>query len=238
MDLATDIALLCEDDPVSGWQRVDSSDFARVHAHRERGLYCKQFLPRSRFDIVKSWLRGDRSIRARHRSDDLIAAGFSSPTPVAWGLYARHRGFVVTEAVAAIGVTEWLRTLGPGHRARRWQLLTALGQEIGRLHGAGFVHGDLRTSNVLVTDQDSVFSFYFIDNERNSQHRQIPMKLVVKNLVQLDMLLAKDLSRSDRLRFYKSYITNYGRFEWTEARALAQTVHARSRARLAGKGLA
>ncbi len=235
--LAEDLRALGRHETVAGWEQVASSGFARVHHNQVHGVYCKEFLPRSHFDVVKSWIRGDRSIRARRCSLDLASAGFSTPRPLAWGLYSPHRGFLVTEAVSAAGVTEWLQTHESSDRPQRWRLLESLGEEIGRLHGAGFVHGDLRTSNVLVAQDRDEFRFYFIDNERNSRHREIPLKLVQKNLIQMDMLLPQDLSRSDRVRFFHRYCSAYGRFDPQAARSLALAVDQRARARLAAKGL-
>jgi hypothetical protein len=97
------------------------------------------------------------------------------------------------------------------------------------------VHGDLRTSNVLVADEEAGFKFFFIDNERNSLHRTIPIKLVKKNLVQLDMLRPGELSLSDRLRFMRHYLESYGRFQGSDARALIGAVHKRALERLAAK---
>jgi hypothetical protein len=196
--LENDIGQIAAGNIPNGWQVVPSSPHARVYRHAGKAAYFKEFLPRSQFDIVKSWLRGDRSIRARLRSVQLAELGFNTPRPLAWGLFKRHRGFLVTEGVAAIGVTDWLRGEQAADTGKRRKLLLALGDVIGCLHRSGIVHGDLRTSNVLVANNSPTFTFYFIDNERNSRYPEIPLKLVKKNLVQLDMLPPADLSRSDR----------------------------------------
>ena len=95
-ELADEVSRLGRGQVPPGWDVVASSPHARVRRHAERGIYCKEFLPRSRFDVLKSWLRGDRSIRARTRAEALEDAGFETPKALAWGLYARHRGFLVT----------------------------------------------------------------------------------------------------------------------------------------------
>ena len=234
--LAEDIESFERGDIPAGWSRVDSSVNARVYRDGSRSLYFKIFLPRDRWDKIKSWVRGDRSVRARASTEYLINAGFNSPELLAWGLFSKMSGYLVTRDVEAPGVTRWLASAAARDRYSRWQLLRALGAEIGRLHRAGIVHGDLRTSNVLVSQQANEFIFYFIDNERNSSHGKVPLSLVRKNLVQLNMLRPEDLSRSDRMRFARSYLHEYGRFDPIQSRDLLRRVAARTVERQRGKG--
>jgi hypothetical protein len=48
--------------------------------------------------------------------------------------------------------------------------------------------------------------FYFIDNERNSIHREAPPGLVAKNLVQVNMVKLTLFPARERTLFFKSYL--------------------------------
>ena len=97
------------------------------------------------------------------------------------------------------------------------------------------VHGDLRPNNVLVELGKQPYTFHLIDNERNKQYRNIPYKLIVKNLVQIGMLASIDISNTDRMRFYKCYLEHYQRFDKTEAVRLATEVFSITQQRLSTK---
>jgi len=87
----------------------------------------------------------------------------------------------------------------------RRQLLRELGAYIGRLHAAGFLHGDLRASNILAHYSAGEFHFALIDNERNSQQREAGARGIVRNLMQLNMLTPDTISATDRMRFFTAW---------------------------------
>ena len=74
------------------------------------------------------------------------------------------------------------------------------------MHAANISHGDLRTGNVLVKLKEDDWDFYFLDNERTVKYNKLPDKLRIKNLVQIGMVLNENLTNTDRMRFYKTYL--------------------------------
>jgi len=224
-----------------GWKHTTSSINARVLYNSKLKIYYKEFLSRNAFEIVKAMVRGSRCYRARKQGELLTVAGFNTPTCVCWGKLASGSEFMITEASTATGVTQYIRqhlnlNKSPRGLATKRKLLRKLGQTIGKLHQYGIVHGDLRTSNILTNRCDEEFLFCLIDNERNSRHRIIPLKLVKKNLVQLNMLLPTDITRGDRWRFFSSYIGSYERFSERSAKQLAIEVYQIAMGRLSKKG--
>jgi hypothetical protein len=224
----------------SGWELVASSISARVAWQPERGIYYKEFLPRGPFERLKAKLRGSRASRARDNSENLSAAGFNAPENLAWGSLSGGREYLFTRAVAGEGVTAWLRHRltgrGPGELLRRRKLLRDFGFFIGKLHSAGFIHGDLRAGNVLASGIGEQFQFSLIDNERNTRALPPDEKGLSRNLMQLNMLLPTDLTRSDRWRFFLAWREQMDTLSDQQARALAVASYQWAMRRLAAKG--
>jgi hypothetical protein len=84
-------------------------------------------------------------------------------------------------------------------------LLHALGEEVARLHRAGFVHGDLTPYNVVVERVEPP-RFVFIDHERTRRTPSVGrMRYRLRNLVQLGRLEFPGLTRADRVRVLRAY---------------------------------
>ncbi|MCR8922116.1 lipopolysaccharide kinase InaA family protein [Dasania sp. GY-MA-18] len=224
----------------SGWQWVDSSPYAKVAVNADRKLFYKAFLPRNIWETPKAWLRGSRCQRAITQAKILPKQGFNTPAVIAWGKLSGGREFMLTEAVNGIGVGSCIASYfrSPCNRAALYwkrELLRAMGKLVAQLHTAGIVHGDLRPNNVLVELGKQPYTFHLIDNERNQSYTHIPYKLIVKNLVQIGMLAAIDLSRTDRMRFYQSYLQHYSRFDQSAASHLSLEVYQTTMHRLSTK---
>ncbi len=116
---------------------------------------------------------------------------------------------------------------------RHWRLtvMHKLATYCRRFHDAGFVHNDLKWRNVLVTADTALYfidcplgGFRFGPRRRRGQ---------LKDLACLDVLAAKFLSRTDRLRFYKLYAGTDKLFaeHKTHIRKILQYLSGGSRAR-------
>lgn len=223
-----------------GWDWMGSSSSARVARQSPHDIFYKEFLPRGPWEYLKARLRGSRAERARNNSDKLLRAGFNAPRNLCWGSLSRGREYLFTRAVPGEGVTTWLRVRlherSARHLQQRRQLLRELGTFIGRLHRAGFVHGDLRPSNVLAVMAGERFDFALIDNERTLQGQPPDLRGLKKNLMQLNMLLPSDLTRSDRWRFFQCWRNEMTTLTDQQTRALAADAYRWAMDRLAAKG--
>ncbi|MBA6413844.1 hypothetical protein H2508_12050 [Parahaliea sp. F7430] len=231
---------LSQDNLPQGWALVSSSVNTRVAVQPNEGLYYKEFLPRSPLEYIKALLLGSRATRARRNSDALRKSGFDAPEHVAWGRLPNGHDYLIALAIPGDGITHWLRHgltgRDPATLILRRNLLQALGTFIGRLHNTGYIHGDLRPSNVLANYKGGQFRFALIDNERNILRRPPPGKLLLKNLMQLNMLLPSDLTRSDRWRFFLAWQQQYPELGHQEARLLAIEAYQWAMRRLQAKG--
>jgi tRNA A-37 threonylcarbamoyl transferase component Bud32 len=220
-----------------GWQWVKSSSNSII-AKRviPPNYYFKEFLSRSRVESLKSLFRGNRCKRARLQGEVLRRNGFNSPVCCCWGRM-ENRHFMITEGIDTIGMGEfiydrWRPPLEKKMIRDKRLIIDNLGSTIGRLHKTGVFHGDLRLNNILLYHRDKEVAFYFIDNERNRIYKKIPKYLIEKNLVQVNLVLPRYVTRQDRLRFYKSYNNVYGRFSGKEQNRLMQRVQIRTEQRL------
>lgn len=233
-------ARLGDEELPPGWEPVHSSAYTHVACNPAMRVFYKEFLPRSPLDKLKALLRGSRAARARRHSDALLQAGITAPANLAWGKLSRGREYLFSRAVEGDDVTSWLVDLLPSGkawaRANRRQLLESLGTFIGRVHATGFIHGDLRPGNVLAQHRGERFLFGLIDNERTVQKTPPPGRMLLRNLMQLNMLPPQVLSRSDRMRFFTAWHRQMRELDDIEAKLLAAEAYNWAMQRLYDKG--
>jgi TP53 regulating kinase-like protein len=99
-------------------------------------------------------IRRSRTIHEAQLLSDAKRAGV--PTPVLYHIDVPH-ATIVMEYVAGPRVKELLTRLP---RPERHRLCRRIGGVIGQLHGAGIIHGDLTTSNMILRPTDRIV---FID---------------------------------------------------------------------------
>lgn len=202
---ATGFAELCCIDPKESnplFAAVNCSKSTKVFRFEWQGkaYYYKEYLFRNPWKHRKILQRGKHLM---HIADLLHDAGFETPCLVCHGR-SGMRVFVVSEdADAPDSVYDVLmdKSATGAPDIQRFRYL--FGQEIGRLHAAGFVHGDLRWGNILVKEAASEQPvFIFIDNDRTRKYRKIPASRRLRNLVQIKYpgsLLDKPESDWDRM---------------------------------------
>lgn len=211
---------ICPDrfDGVRGpYRHVDASEHARVfqcelafHGKVEK-VFFKQYLCRSFKDIIKNMVRPGRAKRSLWGSVLLEENGFGVPGVVAVG--ERKIGPILagefsltTELEGTRDVTRFLKDDFHDAPKKRITFVRQLGETIGRMHSLGISHGDLRPGNVMARENEDGYEFFFLDNERTRKFRKLPMKLRLKNLVQINMLHSDMVSKTDRMRFFNSYM--------------------------------
>jgi len=223
-----------------GWEPVASSRCSRVARNTGQLLYYKEFLPRNHVERLKRLLRSSRATRARRNGDALRKAGFDAPANLAWGKLPGQREYLITTTAPGQGVAHWLqhglRSNGEAALAERRRLLRELGRFIGRLHAAGFIHGDLRPGNIIACREEGGFHFTLIDNERNRRAQPPPGRALLRNLMQLNMLPPAALSRTDRMRFFREWHREMDELSDAEAALLGTEAYHWAMLRLYDKG--
>lgn len=197
------------------FEEIMASRFARVHKGaisfngQIHNLYVKQFLYRSPVDFLKHILRPSRAMRSLKASQMLAAENLLSPEVIAMGQKMSGpfvtKSFLITRSVEdAPNLSTYIAKVTDLKTKR--QFIRRLAETIGKMHAANISHGDLRTGNILVKPAGDGWNFYLLDNERTVKYNKLPDKLRFKNLVQLNMLTDKNLTNTDRARFYKTYL--------------------------------
>lgn len=163
----------------------------------------------------------------RHESR-MSEAGFNTQRLVALMEY-RRMGLLVASGLLSEAVPDCVKLydlLNAGQismslREKR-SLLRALGKEVGRLHGAGFYHGDMHLGNILCQNAGGTVRFFWIDNEKGQRRDPLPFRLRVDDLCQM-IKYKKLLSDTDLMRLWKAYCGEI-RLEESEARSVVRTV--------------
>ena len=242
---------LCESeiltDGVHGpFEPVQSSRFCRVtksvvsfHGFCHK-LYLKEYLYRSFWDVIKHIFRPSRAERAFKAAMMLEQNDFNSSEIIALGLCKRgpfcSKSFLVTRQLEQVkDIPGWLyegndNLTRQGLSSKRL-FIRALGGTIGRMHATGIVHGDLRPRNILAQKNVDGWRFFLLDNERTKKRLHLPEKSRVRNLIQINMFGPGKVSRTDRMRFFKSYC-KASQIKPERAKTLARLIIGRTQARL------
>lgn len=161
-----------------------------------------------------------RSSKARHVlgvTAALARAGFTAPRVLAAGEERRgllvRRAWIATAPLAGEPLAERVARLRHRDRdgavealAEKRRLLAAVGAEVARLHRCGFVAGDLVPANVWVSGGPRDARIAFLDHDRTRAGRApAPWWRARRNLVQLNRVVLRGVTATDRLRVYRAY---------------------------------
>ena len=198
-------------DQSSAFEKVQSSSYAEVYqfVYQSQTYYHKTFLPRNLFESIKSRLRGSRALRALRGHHLLDEQGFKTPR-ILITVENCQRNFIVTQGLdECFKIQDVVEKIKNHQITPRYKklLMTRLGQTIGDLHRQGLSHGDLRCGNIMFHSKgENDFDVYFLDNERTVQSNNASFAWKLVNLVQLNLLKWKEISQTDRLRFFRAYL--------------------------------
>lgn len=185
------------------------SYYVKVYHHAGRNL--RRFVGRSR--VRAEWQNQHAFGEFGIPSARIVAFGESK------GPLGAHKGVIVTEEVPdTIDLFELAQQKPEWLHNREWTkcVIGRLASHVRSMHAHRFVHNDLKWRNILV-DFRNTPEVYIIDCPLG--RRRIGPWLqrgIVKDLACLDLVAKKHLSRTQRLRFYKSYkgvdhLTNFHR---------------------------
>jgi hypothetical protein len=206
------------------WLRRGQASVVKQGPHRAvyrielPGLRCH--LKHNRITDVRAWLRGVvRPSKARseyRRALKVAARGVPTIVPLALGEECRptrpRESFLLTRTLDGTTmlhafVETRLPALPPARRARlRQRLAVRLGEFIARVHQAGVQHHDLHCGNILVhLDADEQPHLFLVDLQAVRLGPPLDWPASRDNLVILNRWPSLFASRSDRLRFWRSY---------------------------------
>jgi heptose I phosphotransferase len=178
-----------------------------VYVKRERAARTKD-LSRHAFHGRGFWTlaRGEFEVLQR-----LKAAGIACPRPLVClqqGVLPVRGCLIVDELPGAVPLASFLasqlRDDGP---QRREAFFTALAQEVARLHAAGIEHDEFYASHICVNPAGGAWRISFLDFQRSSWSRRLPLSARIADLSALMATLPRRLADArDREAFFDAYL--------------------------------
>jgi TP53 regulating kinase-like protein len=119
----------------------------------------KKYRPKALDEQIRSY----RTVHEPQLMHEAKAAGVSTPLIYMVNL---PESSIVMEYVEGQQVKQLLNSVS---KAERHDLCVRIGESIGRLHREGLIHGDLTTSNMILSSEGKVFFVDFGLGEKNSE---------------------------------------------------------------------
>ncbi len=198
--------------------------------------FCvKQFNDRGMFHRIKGLFRNPQGIRTFLNGSCLISNGIPAATPLAL-IRKRNRGLVCVEWV----IMEFMQNFMELDRylVRKFEhgwlkdeqksAVRQFGRFIGSMHSKGIFHSDLKTCNIMVSEDfskndsssgsdlhetktdSSSLKFCLVDYDDVNFTQHISKRKRVKNLVQIFLSTPSLLNRVERMRFLDEYALHAG----------------------------
>ncbi len=153
-----------------------------------KAVIKKRLIKKYRPVKLDQQIRVSRTVREPQLLHEAKKAGV--PTPAVY-LVDLKDASIVMEFVDG---KQMKQLLGDISEARRKKLCQRIGESIGRLHLRGIVHGDLTTSNMILTSEDIIFFVDFGLGERTEEleQRAVDLHLMKRALQSSHFQVAKE----------------------------------------------
>ncbi len=183
---------------------MDSStlDLQPLHRGAEADLFLSQLPPWKvvvkrrvrkayRHEGLDASIRKERTVKESSAIRDAKIAG--ARTPSILGLDVERSSIIMT-FIDGLLARDVIDTMSD---ARQRSLLEELGRQVGSLHSAGIVHGDLTTSNIILPGEEKPFMIDFGMARKSSDHEDHGGDL---HLLQRSLIATHALNAADSLR--------------------------------------
>ncbi len=162
---------------------------------------------------AKAGFRAKRSEHVLRISEDLRRGRFGVPQVLLIGEnHETGHEVIVMSPAPGFMLTRWMNPMHHTDAMLRRRILRRLGAEVGRLHRAGYIHGDLTPYNVFATG-DPEIAITFIDHEGTEKISRVSINVArnrMRNLVQLGHFDIPGVSRTDKMRVFAGYADSAG----------------------------
>jgi len=204
----------------------------RINLHgRDVPVVCKHAIRRKKLAVLWDCWRDSRSLRAWKCSFAMLHRGLAVALPLAAlerriGPYLADSILITEQIQPAINLkTFWINHLGRisprRRRTAKLVLIRQLADLLRKMHQLNFVHRDLKASNIMIKNppmeledrrQLKDVTIVLVDLDGLSLKRRVGTADRLRSLVRLNASAQECpyITRTDRLRFLKSYLTYYG----------------------------
>jgi tRNA A-37 threonylcarbamoyl transferase component Bud32 len=227
--------------PITDWLRDGTATTIKDAPHRAvyrvqlPGLDChvKHYRLLGWRSQIRSLLRPIKARREFELADELKCRGILTPEPLAWadvgtGIGPRASWLITATAADAVPLLGYLESTLPRltrttQIETRQRLARTTGVFLARLHAAGVLHNDLHPGNLLLDfDENGSPRLWLIDLHAVALGQPCSWSQRRANLVVFNRFFHLRASRSDRARFWRSYIALSGTVIPAPAEAVAR----------------
>lgn len=185
-------------------------------------IYLKRYRLNTAKQTAQAFFRTHNACKSWRIAGILRKKGILTPQPVAF-LSRRTHGVprelvLLTEGIPSglslrQYVRQWLEAQPQRERMTlKRHLIRRVAEFLAALHLAGVYHGDLTANNMFIEPLESDVRVYLIDLDSVRSTRWISRRRRLKNLDELgrNFLELRLFSTSDRVRFLRYYLAQYG----------------------------
>ena len=198
-------------------------------------VFCKRFSHGSLISSIKNQVRRSKAVtsyRAAKRAKEL---GIPVPEHLA-AIEKRVFGFLLESFLiarsveGAVPLQRFIKEVFPRDEedqdlVPKRAFISSLAEFVAQIHSKGFVHNDLKGTNIIVREAVKGYEFHVLDLDCVAFRKRVPMSRIVKNLVQLNNDCMYVAGEFDRLRFFIYYLKKAGLdLSRTERRSLAEEI--------------
>jgi serine/threonine protein kinase len=172
-------------------------------------ISVKNYHPPKVCDRLKEHFRRSKGMRAWISGNGLRARGFPTLKPL--GLMEKRDGLGLKESFFFMEVLEGAQELdrfiskGFDDFKKKRVFIETFTQWFCHFHKMGLYHKDMKTCNILVSENEDSWDFRLLDLEDVVLDKRVTEKELFRSLLQLNTSTPRIMTRSDRLRFFKEY---------------------------------
>ena len=174
------------------------------------GKICvKQFRYPHWIDRLKENFRDSKGLKAWVAGNGLKIRGIPSPKVMACverrnGIWIKE-GFLLMEAFEGGQELDryLLKELGDFQRKRLF--IKDFARWLSYFHQMDVFHGDMKTCNVIVSEEEEGWRFHLLDLEDVRLDQPMDEKRLFRNFLQLNTSTPRSMTHTDRMRFYREY---------------------------------
>lgn len=212
-----------------GWKPLRNSSRAVIAHHAKLRLFYKEFAPLTPLERLIALVNGSPIERLQRQNKLFHHAGFSVPETLAWGTSINGQEYLFTREATGHSLRTWLSELLVSADADtsmlRRRLLDALGVFTGRLHASGFLPGDMSASEIYAEQIENRFRFTLLNNGKAVKATPPPGRLLLRNLIEVNMLPSEVVSLSERMRVFSAWRRQMRELSPIDAKVIATTAY-------------
>jgi tRNA A-37 threonylcarbamoyl transferase component Bud32 len=172
-------------------------------------ICVKEFRYPDWIDRIKENFRNPKGRKAWIAGNGLKIRGVASPGVMAYA--EKRNGFEIREGFLVMEAFEngeemdrYLFREGQNVQRKR-VFVTALARWLSGLHAKEIFHRDMKACNIYVSEEGEGWSFQLLDLEDIRLDRRVKGTDVFRTLLQLNTSIPKEITRADRMRFFREY---------------------------------